>query len=116
MASKKFALTAEMIDAVSARFRLLGEPARLRLLQQLEGGGEATVNELATAVGSSQPNVSRHLNAMYEGGLLSRRRDGSNIYYSIGDPMVFELCAIVCNSVRAKAQGRLKALARAARE
>jgi DNA-binding transcriptional ArsR family regulator len=86
-----------MIEHVARRFRLLGEPMRLRILQVLESG-ERSVNELVSALHTSQPNVSRHLNAMYDGGLLDRRRDGTNIYYSIADPMVLRLCVLVCES------------------
>lgn len=109
MGSRKNLLTDEMIGAVAAKFRLLGEPARLKLLHRLEGG-ECAVNELAVAIGSSQPNASRHLNALFDGGLLNRRRDGSNIYYSIADPIVIKLCATVCDSIRTGIRDKLKAL------
>jgi DNA-binding transcriptional ArsR family regulator len=109
MGSTKIALTDEMIEAVSAKFRLLGEPARLRLLQSLEAG-ECNVNELAAALGSSQPNVSRHLAALFEGGLVTRRREGNAIHYSIADPLVFELCALVCKNVRMEVREKWKTL------
>ena len=99
-----------MIELVARRFRLLGEPLRLRMLQMLESG-EMTVNGLAEALNASQPNVSRHLTALFDGGLLERRREGNLIYYSIADPMVFKLCDLVCSSTRERIESQLQALA-----
>jgi DNA-binding transcriptional ArsR family regulator len=90
-------LNGRMTELVAQRFRLLGEPMRLRILQLLEGG-EMTVNDIVAALESSQPNVSRHLQSLCQGGLLSRRREGLNIFYAIADPMVFKLCNLVCRS------------------
>ncbi|HSM87380.1 MAG TPA: metalloregulator ArsR/SmtB family transcription factor, partial [Candidatus Limnocylindrales bacterium] len=78
-----------MTELVAQRFRLLGEPMRLRILQALESG-ELSVNEIVAGLRSSQPNISKHLQALCQGGLISRRRDGLNIFYSIADPMVFK--------------------------
>ena len=102
-------LSDTMLELVARRFRLLGEPVRLRLLQELEDG-EHTVGELVDALGSNQPNISRHLSALYEGGLLLRRRQGSNIVYGIADPLVFELCGLVCRSTREHMEEKLSAL------
>ena len=105
----------EMVEAVARRFRLLGEPVRLRLLQLLESG-EHTVNELAEKLQGNQANVSRHLTALHEGGILTRRPDGTSVYYSIADPMVFQLCALVCRSTQEQIRAQLRALsAQAAR-
>ena len=82
----------------------------LQLLQT----NENSVNELAEKLGGNQANVSRHLTAMYDGGLLRRRREGTSVYYSIADPMVFELCALVCQSTREQIRIQLGALAAAA--
>jgi len=113
MKSKAQPLTEDMIEVVARRFRLLAEPVRLRLLRTLESG-EYTVNELADAVHSTQANVSRHLSAMSDAGLLHRRRKGNSICYSIGDPIVFKLCELVCESVRERAREQFGALTRTA--
>jgi len=103
-------LTDDMLEEVVRRFRLLGEPARLRLLQLLESG-ERTVNELAEQIQGNQANVSRHLTAMFEAGILGRRREGNSVYYSIADPVVFKLCELVCNSTREQIRMKLSTLA-----
>ncbi len=91
-------LSAEVVDLVAARFRILGEPIRIQLLQALQPG-ERNVSDLVGAVGSTQPNVSKHLRILQDAGLVSRRQDGNNVYYSITDPTVFTLCDAVCSSI-----------------
>lgn len=93
---------------VAQRFRLLGEPQRLRILQALESG-ELSVGAICAQTGASQPNVSKHLTALFDGGLIQRRRDGNNVQYSIADPVVFLLCELVCRA-RSK-QGAEQAVA-----
>ncbi len=93
----------KMLELVARRFRMLGEPYRLRLLQVLESG-ERTVGDLVTALDGNQPNVSKHLQMLHDAGLVSRRRDGTSIYYGIADPMVFKLCELVCRSTAEKAR------------
>jgi DNA-binding transcriptional ArsR family regulator len=104
-------MTEATLELVARRFRVLGEPFRLRLLQQLERG-EHTVGELVESLEASQSNVSKHLQLLYDAGLVTRRRDGNSILYSIGDPLVFELCRLVCRSETEKTRRELKALTR----
>ena len=85
----------KMMELVASRFRTLGEPLRLRILQQLEHG-EMTVGELVEAVDGNQPNISKHLSMLHDAGLVGRRREGNSILYGICDPMVFKLCELVC--------------------
>lgn len=98
-----------MIELVARRFRTLGEPYRLRLLQALETG-EMTVNELVYALDGNQSNVSKHLQLLHDGGLVSRRREGTSIVYGISDPMVFRLCQLVCRSESRKSKLEAEAL------
>lgn len=93
----------KMLDLVARRFRTLGEPYRLRILQQLEQG-ERSVSDLVNALEGNQPNVSKHLQVLYDAGLISRRREGTSILYAISDPMVFRLCALVCRSEAEKSR------------
>ena len=67
---------AEILDKIGyvirERFRILGEPLRIRLLQALIEK-ERTVGELVELVGSTQPNVSKHLRILQEAGIVGRR-------------------------------------------
>ena len=91
-------LSGKTLELVAERFRLLGDPVRLRLLQALEPG-EQSVAELVAATGASQANVSKHLQLMLHAGIVERRREGLFVYYTIRDARVFQLCDVVCGSL-----------------
>lgn len=91
-------LSDQAIELVAARFRILGEPIRIKILQELQDG-EKNVTELVAAVGSTQPNVSKHLRILQEAGMVCRKQLGNNVYCSVSDPTVFELCEVVCGSI-----------------
>ena len=99
MASEVFKkLPAKALEAVALRFRALGEPSRLRIIQALQVG-EMNVTELVKATGLTQPNVSRHLSILATAGLIARRKEGLNVMYSILDANLNQICLIVCRSV-----------------
>jgi DNA-binding transcriptional ArsR family regulator len=88
-----------LVELIAQRFRVLGEPMRIRLLDSLRGG-PATVAELQASTGASQQNVSKHLGMLLEAGLVRRAKDGNRAYYSIADDSLFDLCEQVCGSLR----------------
>ncbi len=88
----------ELADLIARRFRAIGEPMRVRILDRLRDG-EANVNELADDLGASQQNISKHLAVLAGAGILARRKDGNRVYYRIADEGVFELCDQVCGSL-----------------
>ena len=92
-----------LIELVAQRFRVLGEPMRIKLLDRLREGA-ATVTELQEALGASQQNVSKHLGILHAAGMVSRTKEGNRTRYAISDPSVFELCDQVCGGVRRQVQ------------
>src|SRR5712675_1805196 len=98
----------EALELVAARFRAMGEPLRLRILQQLEEG-ERSVSALAENVESTQPNVSKHLKILQDAGLVKRRQQGTTVYYSIADAMVSELCDMICSRLRDRLEAQVGA-------
>lgn len=92
-------LPPEALELVAARFRVLGEPNRLRLISALEQG-EKNVSELVAATELTQANVSRHLQTLTEASLLGRRKEGLNVYYFIADESLFKLCDLVCSRLQ----------------
>ena len=88
-----------LVDHIANRFRVLGEPMRIRLLDRLRDG-EASVQDLTDALGTTQQNVSKHLGMLHAAGLVSRRRDGTRVLYAVADDSVFELCETVCGGLR----------------
>ncbi len=102
-------MTPEALELVAVRFRAMGEPLRLRILQQLETG-ERSVSALGETIGSTQPNVSKHLRVLQDAGLVERRQQGNSAYYSIADEMVFELCDMICSRLRERLEAQVGAL------
>jgi len=92
-------LPAPLIEVIAERFRVLGEPMRIRLLDALREA-PATVQELQQATDASQQNVSKHLGVLLRSGLVTRRKEGNFSLYAIADDSVFELCEQVCGGVR----------------
>ena len=84
-----------LFEVVSGYFGLLSEPTRLKILNAI-CEGELTVTEIVERVGSTQTNVSRHLNLMYGKGVLKRRRDGAMTLYAIADRNIVTLCRTAC--------------------
>ncbi len=95
-----------MLELIARRFRVLGDPLRLRILWVLEGG-ERTVNEVTEELGANQSNVSRHLQILRESGILSNRRAGNQTFYSIADAEIFKLCDLVCSGAAMDVQRKL---------
>ena len=88
-----------LVELIAQRFRVLGEPMRIKLLDRLREG-EASVGELQDALLASQQNVSKHLGVLLQAGLVARTKRGTSALYSIADESVFELCEQVCGGLR----------------
>ncbi len=89
-------------DRIAGRFRALGEPTRLKILERLFRA-PASVGEILEFVGGTQGNVSKHLALLYATGLVSRKKEGLRTVYSIGDPTLERICEIVCGAVSEEA-------------
>jgi DNA-binding transcriptional ArsR family regulator len=92
-------LSEPLIELIAQRFRVLAEPMRIKLLDQLRDR-DATVSELQAALGATQQNVSKHLGILHGAGMVTRAKDGNHVRYSIADEGVFELCEQVCGGIR----------------
>ena len=88
-----------LVDLIARRFRVLGEPTRIRLLDLLREH-DATVTELHEALGASQQNVSKHLGVLLQAGIVRRTKEGTSARYAIADDGVFALCEDVCGGLR----------------
>jgi len=91
-------LPPELVELITARFKLLSEPMRIRILDQLREG-EQSVGSLAETLDTSQQNVSKHLQALYGGGAVGRRKEGNTVFYEIADQSLLEMCEVVCEAV-----------------
>lgn len=88
-----------LAELVAQRFRVLGDPTRIRLLDALRDG-EATVGDLTDRLGATQQNISKHLGVLHQAGFVSRTKRGTFCHYAIADDGVFALCEQVCGGVR----------------
>ena len=109
--SRKHEKMAEaQLGAVAELFSVLSEPTRLRILQMLQDG-PASVGEVMQRLDLKQANASKQLGILHQTGLLARAKVGNSAVYSIRMPLVFDLCALVCNGLRQEAEAKLKLLA-----
>jgi DNA-binding transcriptional ArsR family regulator len=74
-------------------FRVLGHPARVRILELLRDG-ERTVGDLQEQLQLDSSGTSQHLAALRRQGLLDSRREGTSIYYRVRDPRMFQLLEV----------------------
>ena len=88
-----------IVELIARRFRVIGEPMRIRILDRLRDG-EASVQELTETLATSQQNVSKHLGVLHDAGILSRRKQGTSTLYAIEDAGVLELCEQVCGGLQ----------------
>lgn len=95
-------MSQEAAELIARRFQALSDPTRLRILYELKERGEASVGELAEAVGASQQNVSKHLALLRDEGFLARRKEKTRAVYSISDGGVLELCERVCSGIESQ--------------
>jgi DNA-binding transcriptional ArsR family regulator len=97
------------LELIASRFRALAEPMRLRLLNLLMQG-EHTVGQLVEASGSGQANVSKHLAVLRGADMVGMRKEGLTSVCFIADPIVNELCEMMCNRLREEMEGKAKSL------
>jgi DNA-binding transcriptional ArsR family regulator len=90
----------QLIEKTAEYFAILSDPSRLLILRQLCLHKDGLcVGQLVSTTNLSQPNVSRHLTRLHALGLVSRRRHKIQVYYSLSDPGIEELCGLVCKHV-----------------
>ena len=93
---------ADESDAVFASaaelFRLLATPMRLKIIRAL-CEHEKNVSQLLAEIDTTQPNMSQHLAALYRAGVLTKRRDATQIYYRIASERAATLCRAVCTQI-----------------
>jgi ArsR family transcriptional regulator len=106
-----------VFETVAELFGVLSAPIRLKIISAV-CQQEKNVSELLAEIETTQPNMSQHLSTLYRCGVLGKRREGTQIYYSLKNEFVATLCRTVCTQVaiedeplpapgRARAAGRL---------
>jgi len=93
------------LGPIADYFKVLSETSRLQVLCSLKSGSK-NVSEIIEATGLGQANVSKHLKILAQAGIVQRQPQGVSIYYEIIDPLIFEICELVCDrlSIRLEQQ------------
>lgn len=88
-------------EELAAAFKVLADPARLRLLSLVAAApaGEACACNLVVPLGRSQPTVSHHLSVLVDAGLLRREKRGKWAWYSVEPERLAILCRVLGPSV-----------------
>jgi DNA-binding transcriptional ArsR family regulator len=95
MSNKKNApLSADELARVAGRFKMLGEPMRLKILQSV-CREPRTVSDIVAVTGATQANVSKHLALLAAAGILEREKDGQCVYYGVKDRLAIKMCELV---------------------
>jgi ArsR family transcriptional regulator len=88
----------QVFELAAELFRVMSAPMRLKIISSL-CNGEKNVGQLLEEIETTQPNMSQHLNTLYQAGVLGRRREGVQIYYRIVNERVVTLCRAVCTQI-----------------
>jgi ArsR family transcriptional regulator, arsenate/arsenite/antimonite-responsive transcriptional repressor len=95
-------ITPDEASTLSAGFKALSDPARLRLISLVAAhpDQEACVCDLTEPVGLSQPTVSHHLKLLVEAGILSREQRGKWAYYKLVPDTLNALAGLIASPSR----------------
>ncbi len=91
-------LSPQALARIADYFKVLGESSRLQILSALQGEA-LNVTEIMQATGLSQANASKHLKSLTQLGIVSRRQEGVCVYYSVAEPVLFEVCGQISSLI-----------------
>ncbi len=74
--------------------KTMANAKRMEIIYALKSG-EKTVTEIVNTLGVHKANVSQHLSVMKGSGIITSRREGTNIYYRITNPKIVEACGLM---------------------
>lgn len=91
--SLEAALRAPVSEVKAELFKALGHPARIRVLEVLSEG-ERSVSDIQPLVGIESSHLSQQLGILRRAGLVTTRKEGASVIYSLSDPTLAELLAV----------------------
>lgn len=89
-------MMSELKEFKAEFFKALAHPMRIQILDILRDG-EHSVNELRDILNVEAANVSQQLAILRTKNLVVYRKEGNCVYYSVRDPMIFQLLDVACN-------------------
>ncbi|MEA5575441.1 metalloregulator ArsR/SmtB family transcription factor [Anabaena sp. UHCC 0451] len=94
---------------VADYFKVLSEVSRLQVLCCLKTGAK-NVTQIIAETGLGQANVSKHLKILTQAGIVKRTPEGVSVIYEIADPILFQLCDLVCDRLAVRLEQQTKQL------
>lgn len=85
-----------VVEQVAEIFKAFSQPTRLKIIRRLHKG-PATVTQLHEAVGSSQANISKHLQILKNQSIVEVESHGTSREYRLADEDVSQICESVCS-------------------
>jgi DNA-binding transcriptional ArsR family regulator len=102
------------IEAIARTFDVLADDSRLLILHTLQTRA-CYVHELCQKTDLKQANVSKQLGILKQAGLVGAERQGNLVHYYISEPMIFDICKLVCEKIERDARRRFEEFAPTAR-
>ncbi|TAF04273.1 MAG: transcriptional regulator [Nostocales cyanobacterium] len=97
------------LSLVADYFKVLSELSRLQVLCCLKTGAK-NVTQIIAETGLGQANVSKHLKILTQAGIVKRTPEGVSVIYEIADPILFQLCDLVCDRLSVRLEEQTKQL------
>ncbi|MEA5503543.1 metalloregulator ArsR/SmtB family transcription factor [Halotia wernerae UHCC 0503] len=101
--------SAQTLTPVAEYFKILSEVSRLQVLCCLKSGAK-NVTQIIQETGLGQANVSKHLKVLTQAAIVTRQPQGISVFYEITDPVIFELCDLVCDRLAIRLQEQTQQL------
>lgn len=89
-AKNEFEMKEENIHKASKALKAMGHPLRLKIMCVI-GEQELPVMDIVKRVGTTQSNISQHIDILREKEIITSRREGSKILCKIRDPKILNL-------------------------
>ncbi|BAZ09121.1 regulatory protein ArsR [Calothrix sp. NIES-4071] len=93
----------KLLLPVAEYFKILSEVSRLQVLCSLKSEAK-NVTQIIQETGLGQANVSKHLKLLTQAGMVTRKPEGISVFYEITDPIIFEICDLVCERLAIRLQ------------
>lgn len=90
-------------------FQALAHPTRIAIIELL-GEGELSAGELMAKLGMEQANISQHLTVLRTKQLVVNRKAGNQVFYSVRDPIIIKVLALMRRYIQKKLKGALQLL------
>ncbi|MDF1826232.1 MAG: metalloregulator ArsR/SmtB family transcription factor [Verrucomicrobiales bacterium] len=95
----------EQFEMIAELFKVFADASRLSILHSLKSAPKS-VGELVEELDLTQANVSKHLRIMHDARILRREKQGTSVFYSIDDSVIFPLCDLICDKLNRDHQSR----------